>query len=568
MKRILSIIAALLLCSICLAQKADGLFERTYVSLDKETYVAGERMWCSAFCFDLATGALSSYSSVAYLQLVSSAGTAASAKISLECGRGSGYLDIPETLPTGNYSLIAFTAINKNETGYDFMQNARIVPVFNVMDIDKIPDGVEITPVDQYEELTAAAITREWPVSGVLALDAPSTGFMSDTVAFRITNPASKVASFSISVWHDDNLAPVEVASIASFNKGSAAGKEYVNNVIPEYDGEVIYANITGPDADKVFADNGYATAYISTLGAPNDTYTALTDEDGHICFKTYNIFGNKDMVCQVNGMEEALVAHLELQSPFVTVTPEGVPVLKIAKGMERRLVERGRSLIDQKQNYVDTLYEFLPRKENVLLFDDVADTYILDDYTRFPTMSEVLVEIVHELRARGKGDKLRIQILSESAIRSGLSWDTALVMLDGVPIFNHQKIMDYDAMLISKVSVWQTPFFLGKRFYNGVANFETSAGGITYIDFGSNVRIVDFKGVSYPMSFTKAYNPEGMPDIRQTIWWQPLRELGAGETVEIKCATPDYAGKFRIVVEGVLEDGTQFCESSLFFAN
>ena len=116
--------------------------ERTYVSTDKNVYVAGERVWCSAFCVE-PSGKLSDVSRVAYLELHSADGLAATARLDLEDGRGAGALQLPGTLPTGNYRLIAYTAQNKAEQGYDYEGiAAKTISVFNVLTTERVTGGV------------------------------------------------------------------------------------------------------------------------------------------------------------------------------------------------------------------------------------------------------------------------------------------------------------------------------------------------------------------------------------------------------------------------------------------
>ena len=119
--------------------------ERIYVSTDKGAYVAGDLVWCSLFCIDAAgTPVLSSASSIAYLELVSSQGTAVTGKIALIGGRGAGVLALPANMPTGNYALVAYTSCNRNEQGRGYLDGARILSVFNTMTTERIPGGVEI----------------------------------------------------------------------------------------------------------------------------------------------------------------------------------------------------------------------------------------------------------------------------------------------------------------------------------------------------------------------------------------------------------------------------------------
>ena len=124
-KKITAIIIAFLLC-IC----AWGIpTERIYVSTDRSVYLAGDNIWCSLFLVDASTLQLSSFSAIAYMELLSTDGYITSAKISLTEGRGAGRFRIPYNTPSGNYRLVAYTAQNTNEPD-SWMAGSRIISIF------------------------------------------------------------------------------------------------------------------------------------------------------------------------------------------------------------------------------------------------------------------------------------------------------------------------------------------------------------------------------------------------------------------------------------------------------
>ena len=53
------------------------LVERIYVTTDRSAYVVGDMLWCSAFCVEASGSepALSHFSGIAYLELVSATGS-------------------------------------------------------------------------------------------------------------------------------------------------------------------------------------------------------------------------------------------------------------------------------------------------------------------------------------------------------------------------------------------------------------------------------------------------------------------------------------------------------------
>src|SRR5574344_1583855 len=101
MKRILTVLI-LSATSLLLRAQSQMLHERLYLSTDKECYIAGEPMWISAFCYDAVSGKPSPVSAVAYIELQNLSGSVVQAKIALTDGRGSGLIDLPVSLPTGN----------------------------------------------------------------------------------------------------------------------------------------------------------------------------------------------------------------------------------------------------------------------------------------------------------------------------------------------------------------------------------------------------------------------------------------------------------------------------------
>lgn len=571
MRRILTILAAVILSTTLMPAQNDkevvAVFERTYVSTDKDSYVAGDRVWCSAFCFDVRSKTLSNTSAIAYVEVLSPYGDILqSAKISIEGGRGGGYLDLPESMPTGNYRLIAFTSVNRNEEGYDFLQNSKVISVLNSKSQAKVKDNVEIVSDEIYSQRKETV--KSDAQTGDLAVKVPGFTKEGSPFSIDIENTGSKPVSLSVSVYHEDAVAAPEDKSIASFVIPSVQNARYTPEFKPETEGEIILATLSGKDRNEILSKETTATAYISSAGRDGDTYTSPIHPDGTISFSTNNIYGNRELVTEIADLnDEKLIGLIDIQSPFVSVSSD-VPLLSLSEGLSKAVVERGRQMQRFRMEYSDSLAQFKARKEDFPYVSPDANVYILDDYTRFPTIREVLVEITTEVRVRGRNDKQRIQVLTkdlEGDSGASMSWENSLVLLDGVPVFKHKDMMDYDAMLLKEIHVWREKYVFGNRTFYGVVNFISKRGNMAFMDFGSNVRIVDFQGVCYPMEFTKKYAKDGNPDTRQTIFWKPEVEVGPQQSISLDCEAPDYFGRFSLVVEGVTQDGEYIHKKATF---
>ena len=128
------------------------------------------------------------------------------------------------------------------------------------------------------------------------------------------------------------------------------------------------------------------------------------------------------------------------------------------------------------------------------------------------------------------------------------------LVLLDGVVVSDHARIRGYDALLFDDICIYSFPYTVGPKFYRGIVNFKTKKNGSIALKFTDHTRVFDFQGASLPVAFTGRSVPEN--DLRQTLYWHPLCEVGAGDEKVLEIRTPGYAGVFRVVVEGMDAEG------------
>ena len=548
MKRILSLYF-LLLCVLPLAG-AERIRERVYVSTDREVYVAGDFVWMSAWCVDVSTGRLSSFSKTAYVEIHSPDGMVQTAKIALSGGRGAGRLTLPTTLPTGNYRLFAYTRLGASEEGFDPVPGARTLSVFNTLSTERTEGGVELVQ----EAPRAPSV----PSAGALSIQTGEAA-ASGSTRLLLTNNGSETLAFSLSVRHDDGIPAPAGEHVADFVRGIRrlpAARGFDEDVIPEYEGEIIRARVTGTDAAGVRAVRD-KYAFISSPGNGEDLYTESVDSEGNAQFFTANIYGDKDMFLEIQDLERDNICHLELISPFLDFPAGELPPLQLYDGWGPALELRGLGMQLEKNFDADTLYTALPARMHRVFDERECVRYILDDYTRFPLMEELFIEFIPELRIRRVNGKRELQIhlsdhLGGFYFQSGYS----LVLLDGIPVLDHEKIFAYDPLLVHHIDIYTDAYFLGIRSFSGVVNFVTYKGTLPSMKFEDNVRVVDFQGCSLPLAYTCEGVGSDYPDFRQTIYWHPLLTLAPGESKEVECKTPAYGGRFEVLAEGLSEAG------------
>ena len=538
----------LALCAGILQGAAAVPVERIYVSTDREVYVAGDAVWCSLTCLD-GNGRFSNESAVSYLELVSEAGTACTAKIGLLEGRGAGSFRIPVTAPTGTYRLVAYTAVNAGEEGTPWMAGSRLLTVFNTTSAARVPDGVEILDEPAYESLPQPEAAPQ----GALQLSARTRLPKGAAAALVLSNGGSR-ASVSLSVRHEDDLRPAaQENSPESFLKALPADVRLRPgaNPVTEYDGEIVTARLLGARAES-----DYTEATLSTAGDPASLYIGRADGTDIIRYHTSNIYGNREIVSEVSQLDRK-EGYIDFESPFIHPEAGTLPKLLLSPVQRQDLVSRKAALRAEKNLRIDTLTTFMTRRKDLLLESVDHRRYHLDDYNRFPSVREVLVEIIPELSLRRVKDVWQLQLVVSDAVQSRFDrTGSILVMMDGVVLSDLDLLLDFDAMLLEDVDIYLQSFVCGKVAYHGLVNFITKKNYVTALHFPANVRVVDFQGVAYPVAYNGAV-PEGEgQDLRQLLYWHPVLNLDAGSDYRIEIHTPGYAGRFKAVAEGFTEDG------------
>ena len=531
--------------------------ERIYISTDRDVYLAGDAVWCSLSCLN-GNGRFSNESAVSYLELISMDGTVCTAKIGLLEGRGAGSFRIPVTAPTGTYRLIAYTAVNAAEDGTPWLAGSRLLTVFNTTSAARVDNGVEILDEKAYEARKPAEKTPE----GALELSTRIRQQKNAPSVLTIHN-AGSAASISLSVYHEDGLLPAARENTpAGFLRAIPGSVSLKRDVSVENDGEIISARIRGT---VMKSEDDVSLATLSAAGSPTDVYIGRSESDERIRFYTSNIYGDREIVCEVSQLDRK-EGYIDFESPFVAPYAGTLPKLLLSPAQKADLSARKSSLRAEKTLRADTLTTFMTHREDLLLSSVEKSRIHLDDYTRFPSVREIIVEIIPELHLRKvKGKNILQLTISDALQRRFDRSDNILVMMDGVVIEDLDLLLNFDAMLLEDIDIYNDSFVCGKIPFHGLVNFITKNNYVTALHFPANVRVVDFQGVAYPVAYDGTVPPGEGQDLRQLLYWHPVLSLDAGADFRVEIHTPGYSGRFKAVAEGFTKDGTPIYQEFFF---
>ena len=543
---------------------AAGLVERTYVCTDRHSYVAGEDVFCSVFCFDGGSGSLSDFSSVAYVELISPEGSAVRVKMALQDGRGAGRLRLPSTLPTGNYRLIAYTALNRNEEDMDYFRGSRVISVYNTLSASR-QESVVLDAATAAVEGTGrpygTAVEGKGRPYGAAAPAGLELEQRGDSLFLR--NSGTECLDFCLSLSISDALPDPEGPGLADFLEARSGDRTTLRTdaklSIPEYEGEIV--------SIRVPAMYSGVTAVLSGPGLRNDIYSSTVDSTGLVSFYTGNIYGDRDLVFELNSRDVNDDFSLEVLSPFASpeLDRDGVPELHLNGSVAEDLKRRSVAMQISRHFGIDEYMDSLQLRPDLLFKGGTMTVYEMDDYTRFPTMRETIVEYVREVHIRRQDGEPVLKLVPGKSFESYSSMlgGNALVLVDGVPVSEHGRVLDLNPALLRRICIYTYDVSTGSCIYSGVVNFISFRGDMAGLQFPGRVRILDFHGVTFPVTVGAAEEDSLSPDYRYTRIWQPLLHLEAGEELALplgKCG----AEELRLELEGVVGRSVAFSTAAL----
>lgn len=215
--------------------------ERIYIATDRDVYVAGESMWLSVYCIDINNSLnLSGISSIAYLELYNAQSLVLTAKVVLVEGRGSGHIELPPNLPTGNYKIISYTKQMLNELEPVFFE--KVIPIYNVLSSDRVVGNV-VAGAAKVENETSLSLSNLWE-QDIVEVNFGASGRTIPTqssFSFSLNNKGESILLANISVYKRDSLSNNHNKNFVSYLSSLPnSTPSFVNNFIPEYEGEII----------------------------------------------------------------------------------------------------------------------------------------------------------------------------------------------------------------------------------------------------------------------------------------------------------------------------------------
>jgi len=328
---------------------------------------------------------------------------------------------------------------------------------------------------------------------------------------------------------------------------------------IPEPVGHILWGKV-------VDAKTGLPAPGIDTyLAAPNkraQLFVANSDSLGRVFYELKHFYGSREIVVQTNTAKDSTY-RIEINSPYSEkISAYSVPAFSFDASWKNPLLARSINMQARNAFLPKSAQQFTTNETDTLAFFGKPDEkYLLDAYTRFPTIEEVMREYVPGVFVRKRQGKFIFRVFDQLQANVPFE-DEPLIMLDGVPIFDTDKIVAFDPLKIRKLEVIDGLYYLGPIAFPGIVSYTTYKGDLGGFQLDPRALVLSYEGVQGKKEF---YAPRydiaeqqksRVPDFRSLLHWSPQLITDPQGKQSLNFYSSDQTGTYKVVVQGMTKNG------------
>ena len=517
---------------------AQGQQEGLALLTDRGHYISGESIHYRAFYREPDGQAL--WSRILYVELILPNGTSlVQGKVLLNNSGAMGTLAIPEGLSSGTYYLKAYTRWMRNcgPEAYTFT-SIRIYDPFNN----------EVLPVDStgWEPKPAAELLNQ---SGGQAPGLLELRVVRDTYHSRELAELELTWNFSDPVDLTMSVVRAGLQSGQTYLRpGCPVNLQNKSGVLPESKG----LSMTG---QAVSSSDGspvpYATIYVTVLDAEKDFFCNYSDSSGRFYFSFPEYMGERDLFVSTyhaKGEELELLIDRDFSQDVLKLPSYG---LEMDDSLAAVITEMSVNAQISQQYYPRKLMvPEVDKSEDLFFYGNPTSTIYFDDFIRLPNLEEYFVEVIPQVAVRKNKGVRRLVLLGA---HPDLTIYPPLLMIDGVAIFDVEAVLAVSPRLIQRVEIVNAPYIRGNVTFGGIISLISRENDLGYIDLPSSGLLVNYRMLDVPWTDSNmdGVDDPRLPDVRNTIYWNPKLQLNPGQSQKISFRTSDLKGDYEILIRG-----------------
>ncbi len=533
------------------AQNTTFECETIFLHTNAATFITGETLRYKIYCRNAATKEASKISKIAYVEIINDKGESITRnKIILKEGVGSNEMFLSTQFTTGTYKLVAYTNwMLNNATNNYFESELKIINPFLPYKNrkEKTTDANESTSNDVLPmPVYTSGISLKSDKSKYSKREVVNIALSDETGLFTDGN-------YSLSVRKIDGLSQKNSLSSTEFmqKKSEPYLATDAPNFLPELRGEIVSGKITSRDENKSVKD---VHVGISIVGEPFDLKIVKTNSIGAFHFILDEAINTPKLQLQL--IENSIIDYqLTINPPAKIAAPTNFSKVKISEKdiptIEERLVASQIVNAYAVKDSISAISTAVP------FYHYNAKEYILDNYKRFPSFKETIIEIIPAVYFKENNGDFSLHIRDYQT--GGDSFGSALVIIDGLLLQDVTELFDYNTKNIYKIDVINKAYAYGSKIFSGVISITTFSKA--YASKSNSIVPIRFERCKDDNAFVpKKYEAQTdfsrIPDYRYQLAWEPSIKFNNTNATQT-FYTSDVEGLFEISLEGFSKNGT-----------
>lgn len=338
-------------------------------------------------------------------------------------------------------------------------------------------------------------------------------------------------------------------------------------NYPPEYKGHIITGYVVNTQTGNHDKD---VETFLSAPGSKTQFYTATSDNNGNVKYETKNFSGSHRIIVQPN-LQLDTIHKIIINNPFsTTYSNTHIPVLRLSKSYASILLDENLSMQVQNIYIGNKLNNFISTAEDTTTFYYKPDArYLIDDYTRFTTIEEILREYVVFVNVTKREGNFHLPVY-DVATNDHFTADP-LLLLDAVPVFDLNKFMRFDPYKLKKLEVINSRYIYGASTFSGILNWQTFTGDLGDYELDPHAIVLDYEALQSQREFyaptyeTAEKLNSHLPDFRNVLQWLPNITLLPAEKKQITFYSSDVEGSYIAVIQGISSKGVCISQTTNF---
>jgi hypothetical protein len=555
--------------------------EEIYLITDRDIYITGEQVWFKIYKINGLTHAPCDISKVIYVELLDKNNfPLKQLKVRTDGNSGASGFLLPDNLSSGNYLIRAYTNWMKNyPADLFFYKEISVINPFGNIENLKLPS-------DSLAQVISHNENRK-QINNI-SFNNNNIGHFEYTIKLQKTEYSSRENVKIVISASDAAGNPVESelsVSVAKRTIVNSASSDTFNNTglspsignvvnnnnetplyLPELEGHLISGYLRQKGTNEAVKKTDLSLSYV---GKTARCQFAKTDENGEFYFLIKEPGLNEIVIQPLSS--EITGYYVELNQPFSSSFRN---IKASAFYLDSSKINAINNAVISMQ--INNIYEPFRKKNAVEAKTNVTDFYgkpentiKMADYIELTSLREVVKEIIPNVYTLKQNGKYDFKLINK--FRGQPFENKPLVLVDGVPIYDFEKVLNINSKEIERADIINTRYFFSENIFDGIISFITKKGNLSAMEFDNSIFRQVYEGCQTQNDF---YSPDysndstkesRIPDFRNTLYWNPsLQTMKDGKT-EIGFFTSDETAEYTIVVEGITPDGkTGFATASL----